>query len=199
MRIPLLKAAAAMLLTVGVAQAQPVPSSPMPQHQGQMVQMHGHQPGGMMTTGSLPTMPSQDAFGAIQEIVRILEADPNTDWSKVNLDAVRAHLIDMNEVTLNADAAVQPIDGGIQVAVTGSGRTLDAINRMIPAHVHEIDGQNGWQARTESLPVGLTLIVTSSDPKQVAIIRGLGFIGVMATGTHHQMHHLMMAKGEFHH
>src|SRR5438270_65562 len=27
-----------------------------------------------------PTLPGQDAFGAIQEIVGILDADPNTDW-----------------------------------------------------------------------------------------------------------------------
>jgi hypothetical protein len=26
-------------------------------------------------------LPGQDAFGAIQEIVAILDADPNTDWS----------------------------------------------------------------------------------------------------------------------
>ena len=48
-------------------------------------------------------MPGQDPFGAIQEIVRILEADPSTDWSKVNIAALREHLIDMNEVTLRAD------------------------------------------------------------------------------------------------
>ena len=45
--------------------------------------------------------------GAIGEIVRILEADPKTDWSKVNLEALRQHLIDMNEVALHADAAVE--------------------------------------------------------------------------------------------
>ena len=50
----------------------------------------------------MPTQPGQDAFGAIQEIVRILEADPATDWSKVDLEALREHLIDMNEVTLHA-------------------------------------------------------------------------------------------------
>ena len=63
-----------------------------------------------MVTGSqtsdttTPTLPGQDAFGALQEIVSILEADPHTDWSKVNLEALREHLIDMNEVTLRADA-----------------------------------------------------------------------------------------------
>ena len=30
-------------------------------------------------------------------------------------------------------------------------------------------------------------------------IRGLGFIGLLASGSHHQPHHLAMAKGEFMH
>ena len=38
---------------------------------------------------TVPTMPGQEAFGTIQEIVRILEADPATDWSKVNIGALR--------------------------------------------------------------------------------------------------------------
>ena len=55
----------------------------------------------------------QDAFGAIQEIVGILEADPNTVWSKANLEILRQHLIDMNQVTLHADAVAKPVDGGL--------------------------------------------------------------------------------------
>ena len=51
----------------------------------------------------------------------MLEADPNTDWSKVNLEALRQHLIDMNEVTLKAEAVAKPVDGGIEVTVTGAG------------------------------------------------------------------------------
>lgn len=42
---------------------------------------------------SVPKLPGQDAFGALQEIVGILEADPATDWSKVDLDGLREHLI----------------------------------------------------------------------------------------------------------
>jgi hypothetical protein len=35
--------------------------------------------------GSLTaTMPGQDTFGAIQEIVQIFDADAKTDWSKVD-------------------------------------------------------------------------------------------------------------------
>jgi hypothetical protein len=194
MRCSIFSTAIAAALLAGVAHAQTPPG-----HADTMMHMHASPPGGMAASGALPTLPGQDAFAAVQEVVRILQADPATDWSKVNLDALRTHLIDMNEVTLHADAAVEPIDGGITVAVTGGGRTLDAINRMVPAHARDINGQNDWHVRTETLPNGVTLIVTSSDPKQVVVIRGLGFIGVLASGTHHQMHHLMMAKGEFTH
>jgi hypothetical protein len=155
--------------------------------------MHTHAMPG--AAGSLPTQPGQDAFGAVQEIVGMLQADPSTDWSKVNLDALREHLIDMNEVALRADAAVERIDGGIRVVVTGSGRTLAAIQRMLPEHTREMNGRNGWTMQAEPRADGVTLTVTATDQRQIAIIRGLGFIGVMATGGHHQMHHLMMAKG----
>jgi hypothetical protein len=155
--------------------------------------MHG-QP-----AATVPTAPGQDAFGAIQEIVRILEADPATDWSRINLAALREHLIDMNEVTLKAAAAERPVDGGVQIAVTGSGRTLDAIRRMIPAHGRELNELPGWRASTEPLPDGVRLTVTSADPKEVARIRGLGFIGLLVSGSHHQPHHLAMARGQHFH
>ena len=159
--------------------------------------MSGHP--GMQAGMAVPTMPGQDAFGAIQEIVRLLNADPKTDWSKVDLEALRQHLIDMSEVTLKADAQAKPIDGGLEIAVTGSDRTLAAIQRMVPAHAQEINGLNGWSATTAPLPNGVLLTVTAADPKEVQHIRGLGFIGLLVSGSHHQPHHLAMAKGEFMH
>jgi hypothetical protein len=169
----------------------------MTRHNRMMMQMHRSRTAD--AEGSTPTMPGQDAFGAIGEIVRILEADPKTDWSKVNLEALRQHLIDMNEVTLKADVAPKSIDGGIEVAVTGTDRTLAAIQRMVPAHAKEIDGLHGWSAKADPLPNGVLLTVTAKDAKEVAHIRGLGFIGILVTGSHHQAHHLAMAKGEFVH
>ncbi len=161
---------------------------------------HEHMAGHMAEPmGQGPTMPGQDAFGAIQEIVGLLEADPATDWSKVDLEALRQHLIDMNEVTLKATAVALPIDGGIEIAATGSGRTLAAIQRMVPTHAHELNQMNGWSARTAPLADGVLLTVTASDPKQVEHIRGLGFIGLLTSGAHHQVHHLAMAKGQFTH
>jgi len=170
----------------------------MRRHQGTMP-MGAHD--GMHAASTTPTMPGQDAFGAIQEIVQILDADPKTDWSKVDLEGLRQHLIDMNDVTLKAEAAATPIEGGVAITITGTGRTVAAIQRMVPAHAQEVEHThlNGWSAKTETLPNGVTLTVTASDPKEVAHIRGLGFIGILASGTHHQPHHLAMARGEMSH
>jgi hypothetical protein len=168
----------------------------MRQHQG-MEPMGGH--AGMRGALTTPTLPGQDAFGAIQEVVHILDADPKTDWSKVDLEALRQHLIDMNEVTLKADADTKPIDGGLEVTITGTGRTLVAIQRMIPAYAQNVNGFNGWAAKAASLPNGELLTVTATDPKEIQHIRGLGFIGLLVSGSMHRPHHLAIAKGEFDH
>lgn len=160
--------------------------------------MGGH--GGMhaQQSGVLggPSMPGQDAFGTIQEIVQILQADQTTDWSKVNIAALRRHLIDMNEVTLHATAAERTLDNGIEIAVTGEGRTLEAIKRMVPAHVSEMR-EIGWTIKNDDLPNGVRLTVTASEAQPLAKLKALGFMGIMVQGGHHQPHHLMMAKGEF--
>jgi hypothetical protein len=165
--------------------------------QGMHGQMGGH---GMMRQFSgagQATAPGQGAFGAIQEIVQILEADPATDWSKVNIGVLRQHLIDMDEVTLRASASERALDNGLEITVTGEGRTLEAIKRMIPAHATELGGL-GWNAKTEDLPNGLKFVVTGTDPKQVVKLKALGFMGIMVAGGHHQQHHLALAKGELH-
>lgn len=212
-KLEIITAAAAVTVLAGTAFVHPITKAfsqqmsmmnhgmsgdrQMPGMMQHMMQMHGQ--GTMEMDLNAPTRAGQDAFGAIQEIVHILEADPATDWSKINLEALRQHLIDMNEVTLRANAAPKPIDGGLEIAVTGEGRTLAAIQRMIPDHAQELDQMNGWHAATETLPDGVRLTVTSSDPKEVAHIRGLGFIGLLVSGSHHQQHHLAMAKNEMVH
>jgi hypothetical protein len=142
------------------------------------------------------TPPGQDAFGTIQEIVQILQSDPKTDWSKVNIDALRQHLIDMNEVTLHAAAAQRMIDNGIEITVTGEGRTLEAIKRMVPAHVNELH-EIGWSAKSEDLPNGVRLTVLASEAQPLTKLKALGFMGIMVQGRHHQPHHLMIAMGQF--
>ena len=94
---------------------------------------------------SSPTEAGQGAFAAIAEIVALLDADPKTDWSKVDIAALREHLVDMNELILNAVAQEEPIPGGLRITVTGEGRTLRAIRDMVPTHAAELAKIEGWQ------------------------------------------------------
>jgi hypothetical protein len=149
--------------------------------------------------GAGPTMPGRDAFGAIAEIVRILEADPATDWSKVDLERLRQHLIDMNEVILHSVVKQTSIAGGLAMEISGSGRTEQAIRAMVVPHAAELDRMPEWSATTVIIQGGVRLTVVAKhadDTKLLARIRGLGFAGLMSQGAHHQPHHLAMAKGE---
>ncbi len=200
-------AVSALLAATAYAFAQMSPGGPMSMHghmqQGDMARMHSQMMAGQSgmhgqqsAAAGEPTMPGQDAFGAIQEIVQILQSDPKTDWSKVNIDALRQHLIDMNEVTLHAAATARVLDTGIEFTVTGEGRTLDAIKRMVPAHVKELH-EIGWNAKSDDLPNGVKLTVAASDAQPLTKLKALGFMGIMVQGAHHQPHHLMMAMGQF--
>jgi hypothetical protein len=145
--------------------------------------------------GLVVTRAGQDAFAAIQEIVEILTADPKTDWSKVNIDALRQHLIDMNNVTLSAKVTNVSIDGGMIFALTGEGPVRDSVRRTVMAHAAMMDGVDGWRFEAAELEDGANLVV-HAPAKDLEKLRGLGFLGVLALGMHHQEHHLMIARGE---
>jgi hypothetical protein len=159
---------------------------------------HGH----AMTHGAhagtrpatAPVQPGQAAFAAIQEVVEILEADPETDWSKVDIAALRRHLVDMNNVTMFARAEAAAVDGGARFTVTGEGEVADSIRRMATAHAATMNGAGSWRFVAERHARGAVMTVTGPDADAVKI-RALGFFGVMARGMHHQSHHLMIATG----
>lgn len=144
-----------------------------------------------------PTEPGQGAFAAIQEIVAILEADPATDWSKVDLGALRQHLADMNALVMLAKVTEREVPGGFEATISGAGRGGEAARRMVPAHARELARVEGWKVSVKAPPGGnIVLRVTSFDPRLQPRIRGLGFFGLMVTGAHHQPHHLAIARGE---
>ncbi len=150
--------------------------------------------------GALPRLPGQDAFGAIQEVVALLDADPATDWSAVDVRALRDHLVDMNELVLNAEVTEVPVEGGFAATVTGTGRTLGAIRRMLPMHSTMLGmDEPGLRATWKETEGGGVLTVTAADPAGVARLRGLGFYGVMTLGDHHRRHHLGIATGRMRH
>ncbi len=139
--------------------------------------------------------PGQGAFATIAEIVKLLTADPATDWSKVNISALREHLIDMDELVLRARATTVKKDGQIVFTVTGQGRTLQAIQNMVPAHSMVLTNTTAWQVDAQLNDKGAIMTISSRNPMALQVVEALGFFGVMATGAHHQPHHLAMAKG----
>lgn len=143
-----------------------------------------------------PTEGGQAAFAAIQEIVAALLADPKTDWGRVNIEALRQHLIDMDNVTLRAKVAAEEIEGGARFTVTSDDPAVQAsIRAMTVAHAATMDGVEGWSLAAEETEDGAILTATG-DPIR---IRALGFIGLMTVGMHHQAHHLSLARGEMPH
>jgi len=152
-----------------------------------------------MSNNLMPRESGQAAFGAIAEVVGILEADPRTDWSKIDVDSLRAHLVDMDNVTLRARVASTPVEGGMRFAIAGDGPVRDSIRRMTRSHAATTDGTDGRHARVTETAEGAAMTVTSDDPSQARKIGALGFFGLLSDGVHHPSHHLMMAKGEMGH
>lgn len=166
-------------------------------------QAHQHTPGmshdsAMSARRPTPTRAGQEAFATIAEIVRILEADPRTDWSTVDLEALRQHLMDMDDVTMRASVRVTPVDGGVIFEVSGSGRVRDAIRRMAMAHGATIVPADGFTWVAAETPDGARVTVRSlrpTDARAVARLRALGFHGLLSLGDHHTAHHLGIADG----
>ena len=144
------------------------------------------------------TQPGQAAFAALSEAVRYLEADPATDWSKVNITSLRNHLVDMDEVMMHADARVDETADGVRIFFTGTGRTLAAVKRMIPAHAAMMKGYHDWGSSTASTDGGVIWTIAAPPAERVRI-RALGPFGLLTLGSHHAVHHLALAQGSMPH
>lgn len=151
-----------------------------------------------MSVNAALTEPGQGAFAALSEVVKLLEADPATDWSKVNIAALRDHLIDMDRLVRDAVVAEEVLANGIRASVTGDPYALGAAKRMVPAHAAELSKDDRWTVQVQDHDTYVLLEVTSGDPATVARIGGLGFFGLMASQDHHREHHLMFARGGSH-
>jgi len=148
--------------------------------------------------GAATAPAGQDAFAAIAAVVAVLEADSTTDWSKVNIEALRQHLIVMNDVTLATKTTQAAVAGGARMDVTGEGRVAQSIRVMLRAHAPQLEALGLYRATVAEIPSGARLTVTAADPsdaKTVARIRGLGFSGLLTVGAHHAEHHVAIARG----
>lgn len=194
------------LFTIGVASVALVAKEKIPMIHGQ----HGKHSGmnhaemdhGAMNhdaMGGMPTEFGEAGFAAIAEIVNLLSKDPDTDWSNVNINALREHLVMMNQLVLGANVEEQAIPNGRRFTVSGSGQVLKAIQQMVPAHARELNKMSEYTTSTSAVDGGVVLNVEGDSDITQAKIKGLGFFGLMSIGSHHQMHHMMMASGQGHH
>lgn len=152
-----------------------------------------HQPGMTHAGATAPVSePGQGAFAAIAEIVAKLQSDPATDWTSVDIEALRQHLIDMDNVTLHSAVEVTEVSGGATFAVSANDpEVVASIVRMVTAHAAAMDDPAGWRYQVSNSDAGAAMTVTGD----AAQIRALGFIGVMTVGMHHQAHHWDIATG----
>jgi len=143
----------------------------------------------------VPTEPGQDAFGTIEEIVNMLNNDKNTNWEKVNITALKEHLVDMDLLITKTNIIETKTTEGLIMQITAKDqRSIEAIKRMVPAHSDMVLSQN-WNSKTTLINNGVILEV--SDKTDFIKIQHLGFYGLMSWGgNHHQVHHLALAKGE---
>ncbi|WP_299416945.1 hypothetical protein [uncultured Sulfitobacter sp.] len=146
-------------------------------------------------TGAVLSEPGQGAFAALSEVVRVLEADPKTNWAQVDLAGLRAHLVDMDRLVMDAVVMEADLPDGISAIATGDAGTIATLRRMVPAHAAQLARDGGWTVAASETSDGIKLSVTSEIPVVVAKIKGLGFFGLMASQDHHREHHFMMARG----
>lgn len=149
----------------------------------------------MMTENGVPSETGQATFAAIQEIVALLDANPATEWARVDIEALRQHLIDMNNVTLGAAVEAAELESGVRFSVSGDGSVRESVRRMVMAHAATMNGADGWKFAAESSDNGAILTASPPDQASMVKLRALGFIGVMTRGMHHQQHHWMLATG----
>ena len=125
----------------------------------------------------------------------VLEADPETDWSQVNLGALRDHLVDMDRLVTPTTVKELKLTNGVRVLASGDADKIATLRRMVPAHAAELAKDGRWNVEVTENAESVELTVTSEDIAVIARIKGLGFFGLMASQDHHKEHHMMMARG----
>lgn len=191
-----------MLVALLLAGVFLLPARAFAQHDhdhGGASHQHPADPGEAASSAVSLQEPGNAAFAAIQEVVAELNArGDETDWSQVDLEALRQHLIDMERFILEAEVVErEEIDGGLRVAVRGPDtESVRSIRRSLHAHAPMLEQETGWTVSVMDRDDAVVLEATSDSPDEVERIRGLGYVGLMVTGSHHREHHWMIATGQ---
>ena len=181
-----------LLLACGAAHAEmtAVPPSPSAVPPPEVQQLASQPP--------TLTQPGNSMFGAIKEVLRQLEADPNTDWKKVNLEALRQHFLDIRHFTEDVEIITQkPLDKGIEIIVRATTpAAIPALDRAFSTQPKVLKSETDWDMTASKDKDKYKLRVTTGDASKVDKLRGLGYIGIMAVGNQHPALHWALAKGQ---
>lgn len=155
---------------------------------GSAMAQHVHPSNSVSETG-------QAQFAAISEIVAMLRADPDTVWEQIDIDALRAHLVDMDNGTMKAMVETTIADNAVTFSVTGNESTAASVQRMVSAHSPMLQQEMGLSVAVEDQSNGAKMTIQTASKDDLDKVYGLGFFGLMTVGAHHQKHHQMIAIG----
>ncbi len=144
------------------------------------------------------TEAGNSVFATIQEVIHHLIQNPDTDWNKVDLEVLRQHLLDMKDIAENVEVMDQRrMPNGVTLVVAPlTSRAGEALERVLSAHPEQLRRETGWEMIVGRQGDQFRITTTSEDPDDTAMINGLGYIGLMAYGSHHQAHHWAMGSGQ---
>ncbi len=174
-----------------------VPSPAQAQHEGHSEHQNMQHQKVDSASGPLQE-PGQSIFGTVQEAIQKLERDPGTDWSEVDVDRLRRHLVDMHNVAVNVRVlGKDPVENGARLTVQATTDSAHAsLERVLSAHPPMMEREAGWHMDVSTQDEEFVLRVTDPSGEATEKIRALGYIGILAFGAHHQRHHWMLVQGE---
>ena len=86
---------------------------------------------------------------------------------------------------------------GLRLAIQGTtARAEKTLVRVFKVHPIYLKRETGWNMKVERYGKQFIVTTTTEKPEQVQKIIALNYIGLMAYGKHHQVHHWGMSTGQ---
>ena len=137
-----------------------------------------------------------DITTAVSVVMAELEADPNTDWDAVNLDALLTHLADLDMVLQNAYVQEDALRSmGYRFSIDGDGPTIAALRRVLTAHIQATQGSDDWHYEASFTGSRVELLVHSSGDGY-SLLSSQGFLGMLLSHELSLVRHMAIATGE---
>lgn len=149
------------------------------------------------TTATALAEPGQAIFGALREVTDRLEREPPADWSRVSLDRLREHLLQMDRLFREAEVETVAVEDGARFLVRGGPAVLDAARTMGRAHMPLLEGDLLASSSVRDLDPETVEIRVAAAAAELPRLRALGLFGLLSLGgDHHGIHHWRMATGD---